>query len=536
MQDLRQVLSPISWLIVILGFHPLFLIPFEPTLKEYLVLMVVDSTALFFAMKIELAAFLRKYPPPVENIFDFDGEKLSRLPLDQRRKFYEYYTTFPSRRAAFTLPASFVKALPGFAVIVFYWHHDQSYFAQFVQVLLAASVPWFYVFGASFIEAHAFVSRKFAEMHERYDWTEVFAGVRLPDHRRDFRQHENISMIAIAGFVIAVQSIVVAGHGLDGVEWLTLKITIIGLSGICLMSRIWYLNRSFFLGGLESIFAKLAAFDPHQPQRALALHTAPLLAHFELTFNTLLSKLREYEQELSHWIYSEAEKNRFKAIGEVSGLVVHDISAPLHVMNFCAEKLKTDPAPEDRAKYIHRMHESLGMATELVESLRSWLKNPNRGSASAVYFEAHTHVLRLLELRYYETPGTQINYIIDPQVQNLNIALPKPDLIHVLFNLFSNSIENLLSNKTPQPTLEVVLHAQDAGRATLHVRDNGSGLDADRFEELTGFQTSQKSPTRDGLGLRLIRRLVEQYGGTLKVEPALSQGTLFRLELPLKAS
>jgi signal transduction histidine kinase len=97
--------------------------------------------------------------------------------------------------------------------------------------------------------------------------------------------------------------------------------------------------------------------------------------------------------------------------------------------------------------------------------------------------------------------------------------------------------DNLLSNAiryTPAEG-EILLAAEEVQNSVqFTVRDTGRGIEADRlgtiFDRFSNF--SEKS---SGLGLALVRRLVEQLGGQIAVESRLGHGTTFRFTLPVAA-
>jgi signal transduction histidine kinase len=64
------------------------------------------------------------------------------------------------------------------------------------------------------------------------------------------------------------------------------------------------------------------------------------------------------------------------------------------------------------------------------------------------------------------------------------------------------------------------------------VRDSGRGIEAERLSSIFDrFSTSSERGT--GLGLALVRRLVESLGGQIAVESRLGHGTTFRFTLPI---
>jgi len=64
------------------------------------------------------------------------------------------------------------------------------------------------------------------------------------------------------------------------------------------------------------------------------------------------------------------------------------------------------------------------------------------------------------------------------------------------------------------------------------VRDSGRGIEADRLSGIFD-RFSALSESGTGLGLALVRRLVESLGGQIAVESRLGHGTTFRFTLPV---
>jgi signal transduction histidine kinase len=98
-------------------------------------------------------------------------------------------------------------------------------------------------------------------------------------------------------------------------------------------------------------------------------------------------------------------------------------------------------------------------------------------------------------------------------------------------------LDNLLSNAlryTP-PEGEILLAAEEIKEfVQFTVRDTGRGIEAERVSTIFDrFNPFSESGT--GLGLALVRRLVESLGGQIAVESRLGAGTTFRFTLPAAA-
>lgn len=107
-------------------------------------------------------------------------------------------------------------------------------------------------------------------------------------------------------------------------------------------------------------------------------------------------------------------------------------------------------------------------------------------------------------------------------------------LQQVFMNLLGNAIKY---NRSPDPWVEVT--AVDRGEAyEFSVADNGPGIAPEYHERIFGiFQTLQGRDEVEGtgIGLSLVRRLVESRGGQIRVESAEGEGTTFRFLWPKEA-
>lgn len=108
-------------------------------------------------------------------------------------------------------------------------------------------------------------------------------------------------------------------------------------------------------------------------------------------------------------------------------------------------------------------------------------------------------------------------------------------LLHqAMFNLISNAVK--YSRKAEQPTIRIGTQAADAeGMVTIFVRDNGTGFDMQYANKLFQvFQRLHRSKDFEGtgIGLAIVRRVVERHGGRVWAEGALGHGATFYFSLP----
>lgn len=266
-----------------------------------------------------------------------------------------------------------------------------------------------------------------------------------------------------------------------------------------------------------------------------------ILARFEQTYNQLSLKLRQNEVELTRHIYSQAEKHRFRALGEVAALVVHDIANPIHSIGYCAEAMNTNETPLKNKRYLEIFIQNVERVKTLLQSLRAFLKREGSDSTCNV-LEAHANVLSLLATQFNTSNFQRIRFKVDPRLESYDVRFNMSEMIHVLLNLYSNAIKNFIDHNISDAEIQLSLSRSTSVFLDLIVRDNGTGLSPADFRSLTGYgfyaPASENGISKQGLGLRLTCRLVEQLGGELRMDEAHydsgKRGTLFLLQIPLR--
>jgi signal transduction histidine kinase len=100
-------------------------------------------------------------------------------------------------------------------------------------------------------------------------------------------------------------------------------------------------------------------------------------------------------------------------------------------------------------------------------------------------------------------------------------------------------LDNLISNAlryTPEGGHIRLGATEQQERVQFFVHDNGRGIETERLPTIFGRFTGDPASGGSGLGLALVRRLVESQGGQVSVESRLGTGTTFRFTLPISVA
>jgi signal transduction histidine kinase len=222
------------------------------------------------------------------------------------------------------------------------------------------------------------------------------------------------------------------------------------------------------------------------------------------------------------------DAERRAATGELARQINHDVKnglAPIrHVLRHLADTAAKSP---------ERLAAVFGERRATLESSVSYLEDLARNYARLAPALDHgpSDLAALLEevARGARTDAVEIAVRLEPEVTR--VRADAVVLRRIVENLVSNAVD-ALEGRPGRVTLttEPVRGAAEP-LVRLAVADTGRGMSAEELRRaFDDFQTTKPSGT--GLGLSVVRRLVGDLGGSLRVETRPGQGSTFSVELP----
>jgi PAS domain S-box-containing protein len=134
---------------------------------------------------------------------------------------------------------------------------------------------------------------------------------------------------------------------------------------------------------------------------------------------------------------------------------------------------------------------------------------------------------------FYSTHREQLNtfganIVTDFQVETVEFS--KKNLRSIIFNLLSNAIKYRSVERKPQVVISTEI--TENNELLLSVRDNGLGIPNDQMDKIfTMFKRLHDHVEGSGVGLYIVKRIVENAGGRIVVESQLNEGTVFKIYL-----
>ncbi len=131
--------------------------------------------------------------------------------------------------------------------------------------------------------------------------------------------------------------------------------------------------------------------------------------------------------------------------------------------------------------------------------------------------------------------GLRLEIDPDSQMADLPDALPRDQLVSALGNLIDNALEATRLERGAGG--RVSLSMTDLGHDLIfEVEDQGAGVAPEACERIFERGVSSKPGGDRGIGLYLVKRFVERWGGSITVEPLQDGGSRFTMYLPKQAT
>lgn len=125
------------------------------------------------------------------------------------------------------------------------------------------------------------------------------------------------------------------------------------------------------------------------------------------------------------------------------------------------------------------------------------------------------------------------NLTLKCNIENIIVTIDEDNLRHIMINL----IDNAIKYNMPNGTIDIECH-KIGNKITILVADTGIGLSTEVMSKIfEPFYRVDSHRSREtggtGLGLALVKKLVEKQQGTIKVDSKLNEGTIFSIEFSL---
>ena len=301
--------------------------------------------------------------------------------------------------------------------------------------------------------------------------------------------------------------------------------------------------RSFLAAPLikdGDIIGTLIVSNKKRPGSLFKKEDEELLATLSNQIAIAIANAKLFE-ELSRTQAEAAQQEKMAIIGTLSAGINHEIKNPLTIIKGVCELFIFNAGRKagDSAQAAGLLAEAKGImekvisqtdrATIIAQRLMDFAK-PTKGETEKVSIDKE--IDEVLGLVGYELRLADIAVEKDIEKDLPCISADRKQFQEVLFNLIRNAAQAI----DKKGRIAVTARAS-GGRVTIDIQDTGSGIPEDKVGKLFGAFFTTKGPGKGtGLGLYIVRKIIEKNGGTICLkETQVGKGTTFTLEFPAAA-
>ena len=251
----------------------------------------------------------------------------------------------------------------------------------------------------------------------------------------------------------------------------------------------------------------------------------------------LVNQIHEADQERVDTLHQVEYTNKMVSLGRLASGVAHEINNPLAIINEKAGHIKdiftlTEIYSKD-PKLIGLVDSVISTVQRCAEVTRGLLNFARHLNLSIQTIDLQEVIDEVRSVLAKETDFRSISVDINVSEDIPSFESDRGKLEQIFFNLFNNAIGNMKDGGH----LEITARREDAKAVSIAFSNNGPGiLEADLKHVFEPFFFSKPGESRAGIGLSVTYALVQEIGGTIRVESQHGKGTRFTIQLPIKVT
>lgn len=279
----------------------------------------------------------------------------------------------------------------------------------------------------------------------------------------------------------------------------TKDIPVIFITGI--YEKDEYKNKGYNIGGIEYITKPI--------DNKLLISKLKIYINIFNTIKTSNDKLNKAEDLLIH-------SAKMASMGEMIGLISHQLKQPLNVLSLCVEDINLSyEFKELNDTYMEDFYKSTKNQIEYMnKTINSFLDffNPNKKKEDFLIKNSIYQSKEILKSRI-DRLGVVFHLNIDESLELYGVEV---ELTQVLINIINNSLDAFSEKNIKKPEIFIKLFKKD-NKNILLIEDNALGVENNQLEKiLEPYFTTKNSGT--GIGLHMVKLIIKNnFNGELEV-------------------
>ena len=316
-------------------------------------------------------------------------------------------------------------------------------------------------------------------------------------------------------------------------QTMAVSVFAVGLLGIALIGAVVLLFLSRITFDLAALRLRTADIIAGRRRRPIPVTRPDEVGDLTVAINALAAALEARERELELERRKGFHHEKMAAIGNLAAGVLTEIGNPIAAIDGFARALRDElrtraPRPDDMRE-LDAILEQAARLTAIAHEI-SEIAAPQPAQRQLV--DLNAIVDNAVRLLHYDTRARAAGIAMDLAHQLPAFSGTADKLGHLVMNLAGNAVDAMGDYRAGEPGIRISTAGSAAG-VVLEVADRGQGMpDAIRSRAFEPFFSTKPAGHGTGLGLPLCQSIVDEHGGTIRLESAPGRGTRVTVTFP----
>ncbi len=266
-----------------------------------------------------------------------------------------------------------------------------------------------------------------------------------------------------------------------------------------------------------------------------------------IALDHLINKIRQAQEKIIRKTEKEKEAafketikqkmvatERLASLGTLSAGVAHEINNPLAIINeacgwmktiLSKENMQNIPRKSDLDKALNKIETSINRARQITHQLLQFSRKPESLIADVNIEGLVSDTIQLLQK---EISLKEIHISVEQTSPLQPIGSDPAQIRQILLNLLTNAIHA----SHVQGSISVLISPENKG-VRIEIKDTGEGIPEENLDKVfEPFYTTKAPGQGTGLGLFVIKGIVERLKGTILLASQFGKGTVISVYLP----
>ncbi|CAM1374108.1 Histidine kinase [Tenacibaculum litopenaei] len=298
------------------------------------------------------------------------------------------------------------------------------------------------------------------------------------------------------------------------------RLTLVYVIMFILAILLAYFLSSYITRSIQTISEKIKETSLNKRNEKITLKTpSSEISSLVTAYNNMIDQLEESAVRL-------ARSEREQAWKEMAKQVAHEIKNPLTPMRLSVQSFERKFNPEDPnireklTEYSQTLIQQIDVMSSIASAFSDFAKMPTQRREKLDVIDVVKHALDIFTEDYIE-------YL--PEETSLMAHLDKTQLIRIVTNLVKNATQAMQKGEQ-KPKIDVKV-SLDGNNVKITISDNGKGIKEENKDLIFEPKFTTKTSGM-GLGLPMIKKIIETYDGTIGFSSTEGIGTVFTVILP----